>query len=183
MLRPVSIAAGACILASYSGLASYARQSNAVSEEAATVAGAVRQIFNDARGSEALSGAKSKALDELAMLAEDCAAPGWDGYGALAVNQRALILAEQLISALPEGLQVPEVGAEPDGSISLDWMVSRGRVLSVSVGEGNRLAYAWLFGADREHGVIGFDGAQVPGRLIQKILYITDNTDASIRAA
>lgn len=183
MLRPLSIAAGASVLASYPGLASYVRLSNAVSEEAASAAGAARMIYEASRGSEALNGAKARALDELAVLAEECANPDWDAHGALPLNPRALFLAEQLIAALPDGLEVPEVGAEPDGSISLDWMVSPTRVLSVSIGQTNRLAYAWLLGTDREHGVIGFDGAQVPGRLIQKILYITDRTDAAVRAA
>lgn len=182
MFKPVSIA-GACVLASYSGLVNYARQSNAVSAEAISATSKAERIFGAAATSETLGGRKAWALESLGTLSRECAHADWDGYGALPLSARALATAEYLIRNLPEGLALPEVAAEPDGSVSLDWIVSRHRVLSVSVGESNRLAYAWLLGTEREHGVINFDGTNTPGRLIQKVLFITDPSDAAVRAA
>ena len=48
--------------------------------------------------------------------------------------------------------------------LAFDWIVSRARVFSVSVGTTNRLAFAWIDGTDRGHGVARFDGDAVPAR-------------------
>jgi len=183
MFKPISLAAGVYALASYTGLVNYARQSNAVSAEAVSATAKAELILKAAATSETLNGQKAWPLASLGTLAQECATDNWDGYGAQAVNLRAIATAEHLIRNLPEGLQVPEVAAEPDGSVSLDWIVSRHRLLSVSVGESNRFAFAWMLGTEREHGVINFDGVHVPGRLIQKILFITDPSDAAVRVA
>jgi len=180
MLKLVSLNFG---LASYTGLVNYARQSNAVSAEAASATAEAELIVGAAATSETLSGQKAWALESLGTLAQECGTENWDGYGAEPVSPRALAVAEHLIRSFPEGLRVPEVAAEPDGSVALDWIVSRHRVLSVSVGDSNRLAFAWMFGTEREHGVINFDGVHLPGRLIQKILFITDPSDAAVRVA
>ena len=80
---------------------------------------------------------------------------------------------------------MPEVGVDPDGAVALDWMVSRHRMLSISVaGNSDRLAYAWLDGTDRGNAVAKFDRDAVPIRLMQAILALTvAPADAGVRAA
>ncbi|MBP6784673.1 MAG: hypothetical protein KA152_12845 [Verrucomicrobiales bacterium] len=64
---------------------------------------------------------------------------------------------------------------EPDGAVSLDWMVSKTRMFSVSCGLSSRLAYSWLDGSDRGHAVTDFDGWVVPDRILQGIHTIIYN--------
>ena len=73
------------------------------------------------------------------------------------------------IRVLPDNLPPPDIAAEPDGDISLDWAVSKHRVFTLSIGTTDRLAYAWLDGSDRGHGVARFDGERVPQKIIEGI--------------
>ncbi len=182
MPEPVSIALG-LYLAGYAAMRSYSRPDSAVSEEAQIVRREARCVGDRAEVSEALFGPKARALGALAGLATESAAPNWDGYGAKPVDPWALQSAEKLIRALPEGFPVPEIGVEPDGSVSLDWIHSRYRLLSVSVAANSRLAYAWIDGTDKGHAAAGYDGARLPDRLLQEIGRIMSEPRASLRAA
>jgi hypothetical protein len=84
----------------------------------------------------------------------------------------ALQNAEMFLRALPEDLPTPEFAPEPDGSISLDWIHTRHRLFSLGVGPNDRLAYAWLDGTDKGHGVARFDGLSVPQRVLAGIQFI-----------
>jgi hypothetical protein len=86
------------------------------------------------------------------------------------------------VRALPDNIPLPEFTPEPDGSISLDWIRSRNRVVSLSIGQSNRLAYAWLDGADRGHTVVHFDGQNVPSRVLNDIKAIAGRGYAGLRA-
>jgi hypothetical protein len=88
-----------------------------------------------------------------------------------------------IVRGLPDGFPVPEVGAEPYGAISLDWIHSRFRMLSLSVSGDARLAYGWIDGSDSGHAVAGFDGVKLPERLLSDIARIMSDASASIRAA
>jgi hypothetical protein len=182
MPEPVSIALG-LYLAGYASLRAYARPGTAVSEEACIVGQLAAGVADAAQGSEALFGPKVPALEALAALARECAESGWDGYDAKPINPWAVQAAERIIRALPEGLPVPEVSAEPDGDVALEWLESRYRRLSLSVGTDARLAYAWMDGTDKGHAAAGFDGARLPERLVAEIRRIMSPAGASLRAA
>jgi hypothetical protein len=123
---------------------------------------------------------KSAAILQIRALAQECAEPGWDGDGAEPISQAAASLAVDLIRALPDGVALPEFAPEPDGSISLDWIQSRSRLLSLSAGPGSRLAYAWLDGEDRGHAVACFDGATLPWRILEEIRGIVGHANAPV---
>jgi hypothetical protein len=156
---------------------------SAVSLEADTVHRAATKVAELAERSLALFGAKSVALSQLATMAADCAEKGWDGNAALAIDPIALLSTRRFIRALPENLPLPEFSPEPDGSISLDWIRSRTRLFSLSVGRSDRLAYAWLDGTDKGHGVARFDGQNVPPRVLEAIEAIVGQGHAGLRAA
>lgn len=119
--------------------------------------------------SQALFGEKAAAISDVRLLEQECKEENWDGYGAAATDARAVRLAECFVRTLPEEFPLPEFAPEPDGSVSLDWAQSRSRVFSLSVGSSNRLAYAWLDGTDKGHGVSTFDGHRIPTRILQGI--------------
>jgi hypothetical protein len=174
MSELVSTTVGNCWLG-YAALSPYARAGSAVSSEAQMVSKAASAVVNCAERSQALFGDKTAAISELMTLANECAKVDWDGNGASAIRSTAVSRAMDFIRALPRDVPLPEFASEPDGSVSLDWIQSRHRIFSVSAGEGNRLAYAWLDGADQGHGVARFDGQFVPPRILEGILSIVDH--------
>ena len=182
MLEPISTTAGICWLG-YAALNAYARPGSAVSAEAQAVTRAASALVRSAEDSQILFGGKAAVISRLRALANDCAEQGWDGHQACAIDPGALQNAEDFVRALPEGFPAPEFAPEPDGSISLDWIQSRRRLFSLSVGSSNRLAYAWLDGADKGHGVARFDGFSVPSRVLSGIQSILNNGNASLRTA
>lgn len=170
-------------LAGYTALYGVARSGSAVSFAALAVQESVVEVVNTAERSHALFGEKAAAISQIWALANECCERGWDAEGAEPISPLAANLAAAFIRALPVGVPLPEFAPEPDGSISLDWIQSRNRLFSVSVGQNNRLAYAWLDGTDRGHAVARFDGQYVPRRILDGISEIMDYGNAAIRAA
>lgn len=156
---------------------------SAVSEESKVARDLVRAAVRSVETSQALFGRKASVISEIWALVNECAGPDWDSAGAEAVDRVAAFRAVDLIRALPPAVPLPEVGGEPDGSISLDWIASRNRMFSLSVGAGDRLAYAWVDGSSRGHAVDRFDGETVPPRILQGIREILKHGQASVGPA
>jgi hypothetical protein len=148
------------------GLFSYLQAGSAVSAEARDVTVAIVDLVRYAERSQAIYGKKLAAMSQLKQMADACAREGWDGDDALPVRPLALADARTFIRLWPESLSLPVFAPEPDGSISLDWIVSPHRLFSISVGTTGRLAFAWLDGTDRGHGVARFDRAAIPERIL-----------------
>lgn len=62
-------------------------------------------------------------------------ADGWDGASARAVSEASWEYAKRIIEALSHKYEMPAVSVEHDGSVRLDWVFSRSRMLSVCVRE------------------------------------------------
>lgn len=91
-------------------------------------------------------------FDELFDVWNQCSSPDWDGYGARPVTYGAFMTALSFLKALPPGTPAPDVGAEPDGHITLEWYRSPRRLLSVSVSPEGDLHYAALQGRSTRYG-------------------------------
>lgn len=167
----------------YAALSPYEQRGSAVSDEVNAVVLAASNIADAAERSVALFGAKAAALVNLRTMANECAQDDWDAAGGQAIGLDALTRAERFVRALPSNVQLPECSPEPDGSISLDWSESKRRLFSISVGASDRLAFAWLDGSDRGHGVARFDGRVVPERMLFEIRSILRRTHAPVRPA
>lgn len=160
-----------------------ARPGSAVSGEAQTPWSAANAVLKTLKRSLPLSGPKAAATSRIWALVGECAEMDWDGAGAEPVSALAADRADDFIRALPDNVPLPEFAPEPDGSISLDWIQSRSRLFSLSVGQGSGLAYAWVDGADRGHAVARFDGETVPPRVLEGIRGIMNHGNAAIRPA
>lgn len=161
----------------------FTKKGSAISEEAGTVQFASAELTRSAERSQALFGAKQDALRELRTIAESCAHENWDNDGALPLDRAALRKAEDIIRALPDNFPLPELAPEPDGSVSMDWIRTSRRLYSISVGPANRLAFAWLDGTDKGHGVLGFDGINLPVLALSDIERIALDADVAVRTA
>ncbi len=170
-------------VAEYVRLRPLAHSGSAIADEAKDTVTAGTAVEASIERSFALFGPKAEAIFQIWALVEECATPDWDGSGAQAMSDFAAQQAEAFVRALPEGVPLPEFAPEPDGSISLDWIQSRNRVFSLSIGDGSRLAYAWLDGTDRGHAVARFDGDVVPARVLDGIKGIVIDGTAAFRAS
>ena len=181
MPEPVSLTVGVCL--TYAALQGFSRGGSAVSREAQAVRDAVCAVVERTETSQALFGGKAAAISQLRALVNECSQSGWDGAEACALNALAMFQAENFIRVLPDYLPLPEFAPEPDGSISLDWIQSKHRLFSLSIGASNRLAYAWLDGTDKGHAVARFSGDKIPQRIIEGITEIMTHGYTSLRAA
>lgn len=110
----------------------------------------------------------AEAFDELAEVYEECRQPGWDGYGALPVENETLRGAYTLIESLPLGFPRPSISAEPDGQLTFEWYKSPARTLSVSVDPDGFLHYAGLYGASKRYGTLDYS-LSAPPELLQLV--------------
>ncbi|MBI2803295.1 MAG: hypothetical protein HYX63_24010 [Gammaproteobacteria bacterium] len=177
MLKPISTVGAQVGLAL---LYSLARPGTAISNEAALVQTAANRAMDSVERSRALFGNKATAISQVWALAQECSVEDWDGNGSLPIKPVSVHRAIALIRALPADMPLPEFAPDPDGAISLDWIRSRSRLFSLSVGDSDRLAYAWLDGSDSGHGVARFDGEALPLRVLQGIASIMEFNDAAI---
>lgn len=138
----------------------------------------LREALQDSRArgedSRALFGPKADTISSLWRLYNECSEEGWDGYDARPMALAAAHSAVDLIRALPEGIPMPELTAENDGAISLDWSSGRRCSLSISTNGTERLAYAWLDGARSGSGVELFLDGRWPGRLVHELESVND---------
>jgi hypothetical protein len=175
MPEPVSTTLGVCLI-SYAAAQGFTRGSTAVSREARAIRDAVTAVVDRAEQSQALFGHKAAAISALRALANAAGDANESDLDPLAVRN-----AEDFIRALPDHFPIPELASEPDGSVSLDWLQARNRLFSLSIGSSDRLAFAWLDGSDRGHGVARFDGCNLPPRVREGIESIIGH--ASLRPA
>jgi len=117
----------------------------------------------------------SEGLQALISIKEQCGLPGWDGYGAEPVRDKTIWSAYRFLEALPHGLPVPSIGAEPDGDITLEWHRSPRRTVSVSVTADDNLHYSALIGPNKQYGTEVFFGG-VPEPILDLIRRIQVRT-------
>jgi hypothetical protein len=109
-----------------------------------------------------------KAFDDLSLIFEECQRANWDGYEAEPVSEDTYQLASQLLKALPLGTSMPDIGAEADGNLTMEWYRSPRRTLSVSISPEGELHYAALIGASKAYGTEPFFG-EVPEAIMSLI--------------
>lgn len=168
MFEPVSVAA----VSGYAiALSLTVRTGGAISTEASLVRASAARILESRERSIALFGAKSLVIDRIHELAAD----------EVSVLHSVINRASDVVRALPDDVPLPDVAVDPDGSISFDWISSRTRVFSLSVGESSRVAFAWIDGTDRGHGVARFERDVIPSRVLAGIREVMSG--AAVRVA
>lgn len=108
-----------------------------------------------------------EVLRELNEVYEGTSSPDWDGYEAEPVTEDNYQAAITFLKALPEDFPAPEIAADPDGEISLEWYTDKTKTFSVSIGR-DTLTYAGLLGPEQPHGTEPFKG-EIPEVILQYI--------------
>lgn len=78
----------------------------------------------------------------------------WDGFGATAVSEQTLSQTKAVLEALqfllPGATPPPDISAESDGEICIDWTVDSNRTISISIGDQGTINFAARFGREGE---------------------------------
>jgi len=149
-----------------------AHAGSAVSEEASQVRQYAAEMTDHVTESRALFEPKSMVISDFRELIARCSTDNWDGYGALPVKGEIAERVIKLLYTLPESIRLPEVSIEPDGEVCLDWIGPFQRTISLSIGESDRIAYAWLDGTNRGHAVDKLTEEGIPNRILNQIMDI-----------
>ena len=117
----------------------------------------IRRLLNDVRHSSSsivYGHRKDEAYQTLRDLYISAAAN--DGEEPVRISLGAFKYSSDFIRALPAEVPLPDITADPDGEIALDWEFARRQRFSVSVGRDGRLTYAGILGSGRRHGTIQY---------------------------
>lgn len=101
---------------------------------------------------------KQSAYDQLGEIREASREANGVGGDADAIEEDTLRNADAFIEALPDGYPLPEITAEPDGHLDLEWYRHPRRILSVSVSAEGMLYWAALVGTEDPRGSCPFYG-------------------------
>lgn len=132
-------------------------RSNAQSEQARQLLSIQEDIREYLLGSYTVRDPRERLLNELDDLLAEASQPGWDGHSGKPLDIDAYDFARTLIKALPTTAPLPEVSADSDGEVSLDWSFGNRKALTVSVGPTGRCTFAWVLGQRTNRGTDWID--------------------------
>ena len=132
-------------LASRSGLIAPSR-STARSDSAVMLAEMLNQAQQELWTSYIVRRGYERALGELEETKKEASFQGWNGYDARPMNPEAYVNAKLFLESMPSTAPFPEISADPDGDVALEWFFSPGKALSVSIGPTGRCSFAWMRG-------------------------------------
>jgi hypothetical protein len=114
-----------------------------------------------------------EAKESLIEIYKECTEANWDGYNASPITLNTFYEALQLINLLPSALPMPEILAEPDGSIGFEWRKGQKLIFVISVEGKHKINYAGIFGSNKIHGSEYF-GEMLPSVVIENLrrLYV-----------
>lgn len=87
-----------------------------------------------------------------------CLNSNWDGYNALPVSLKTYTMALEFLISMPASVKLPDITADPDGSVSMEWYRSPEWIFSISIDAYGKLDYAALFGDRKYHGSMYYAG-------------------------
>jgi len=140
--------------------------------EAKTIDVAVSPLTPGLSSVATLRGERERLLSDLCSLVDDRSNEDWDGYGAEPVSEDAFRQAYFFIEDLDDDVEMPTLGAEPDGHITMEWYRAPDRLVSVSIGPGGELTFAALDGGHPYSGSTQFTGS-VPQTILALISKVT----------
>ena len=123
------------------------------------------------RGQPASEQARADVIDALLELEPRYQAANWDGQGADPIPAAALKEARTFLRKLPSTLPLPEVIAEPDGYLGLEWYANKRLLYVVSFNGNGALSCSGLFGQLKIYGTWYMDEG-IPGEILRAIAKI-----------
>lgn len=95
-----------------------------------------------------------RQLDEISL---ECSNDNWDGENASHISANTISITRQLLKLFPPHFPIPEISAEPDGDVNLEWHINKNFLFEVSVNHSGILYYAGKFNDQKMNGKNVFD--------------------------
>ncbi|MDA0739195.1 MAG: hypothetical protein O2999_03955 [Nitrospirae bacterium] len=95
--------------------------------------------------------------------------PNWDGYDAEPVSIEACKEAAKFLQKLPSTIPLPEIIAEPDGDIGLEWHVNNRNLFVIGFAGKEILSYSGLFGKGSKASGTEYFTDSIPHVIIENI--------------
>jgi hypothetical protein len=128
----------------------------------------VERVREHILNSYIMSNATEKVLTELKEVRTEASQEGWDGYGAQPLDPNSFDFAIRFLNALPTSTPLPEVSADVDGEIALDWTFGKRKALTVSIGPTGRCTFAWMLGQKTNQGTDWIDD-EIPEEIVSAL--------------
>jgi hypothetical protein len=110
----------------------------------------IEEILEELRGhlltSYVMRSPAERVITELEEVRAEASHDGWDGYGARPLDPNAYGFAKVFLNALPSTVPLPELSADTDGEVALDWVFGKRKALTVSISPAGRCSFAWVHG-------------------------------------
>ncbi|MGC2162370.1 MAG: hypothetical protein WA634_10700 [Silvibacterium sp.] len=121
-------------------------RSNARSEPADRLVEMQEQIREQMLKSYSIRSRVDQARADIEAVQQEASFDGWDGYGGKALDAEACVITASFLEALPTTIPIPEISADNDGEVALDWIFAPRRALTISIDGRGRCSYAWMLG-------------------------------------
>jgi hypothetical protein len=155
----------------YRPITSYS-EGHLYSQQGSKLQGLWNKVVSRFRSSVTIGQAKRDLANLiLALSSQTFIEKNYDVEGADKLELTTVFNALTFADLIPNWLPTPEVDIDPDGEISFEWYQSPDKLLSISIGQDGRLAYAGRLGIKKISG-IDYLGEQFPDELsvfIQRI--------------
>jgi hypothetical protein len=145
------MSATAISFGSVTGLMTPAR-STGQSEPAKRISNMQDEIRKHLLTSYVIAAPTEQVSSRLEEVWSEASQSGWDGYGAKPIDPYAYMYAQFFVNALPNSAPIPEVSADSDGEVALDWFFGDRKALTVSIGPTGRCTFAWMNGQSTNRG-------------------------------
>lgn len=132
-------------------------------------------VINNNHDTSISLGQKAKELFiDIASAYREGAVENWDGYGAKAADENALLYTMLFVEQLlPIMIHKPEFGVDVDGDMSIDWDFGPRKVLTIRVARDGTITYSSIIGLSKRYGEEVFIET-IPSSILQVIEKIFD---------
>ena len=128
-------------------------------------------------GSFVMRNPAERVLSELEEVWSEASHEGWNGYGAAPLHPCAYVFAKMFLNALPSTAPLPDVSADADGEVALDWIFGERKALTVSIGPTGRCTFAWMLGQRTYRGTDWIDD-EIPEPIVSALRRLARATTA-----
>jgi hypothetical protein len=127
-------------------------------------------VANEARRWEPLASEQKRLekIDALVTLPHQYRGKNWDGLEAAPIPESAFQEARTFLRKLPPSVPMPEVIAEPDGYLGLEWYTNKWLLYVVSFNGSGVLSCSGLIGSERIYGSRYMDEG-IPAEILRNI--------------
>ena len=153
-------------------------RSTATSEPAKRIVEMREEIRSHLLASYVLRNTAERTLMELDEVRAEASQGGWNGYDALPLNPSAYVFARAFLNALPTTAPLPQVSADPDGEVALDWIFGERKALSVSIGSTGRCTFAWMQGQSTCRGTDWIED-EIPASIVYALARLAQDVATS----